>query len=102
MRAELARLAKRFPPGLERAVAFDTTTVVGDSIREVLITLAEAILLVIAVIFLFLQDWRSTLIPAITIPVSLVGTFAFVKLLRLLDQHAHPLRHHARHRPRRR
>ena len=43
-------------------------------------TLAEAILLVIIVIFLFLQDWRSTLIPAVTIPVSLVGTFAFVKL----------------------
>ena len=52
----------------------------GDSIREVLKTLAEAILIVIIVIFLFLQGWRSTLIPAITIPVSLVGTFAFVKL----------------------
>ena len=81
VKAELARLSKRFPPGLKYKVAFDTTTVVGESIREVLITLLEAILFVIAVIFLFLQDWRSTLIPAITIPVSLVGAFAFVKLL---------------------
>ena len=81
VKAELARLSKRFPPGLKYKVAFDTTTVVGESIREVLITLLEAILFVIAVIFFFLQDWRSTLIPAITIPVSLIGAFAFVKLL---------------------
>jgi HAE1 family hydrophobic/amphiphilic exporter-1 len=81
VRAELLRLSKRFPPGLRYKVAFDTTTVVGESIREVLITLLEAILFVIAVIFFFLQDWRSTLIPAITIPVSLIGAFAFVKLL---------------------
>jgi HAE1 family hydrophobic/amphiphilic exporter-1 len=81
VRAELLRLAKRFPPGLRYKVAFDTTTVVGESIREVLITLLEAIFFVIAVIFLFLQDWRTTVIPAITIPVSLVGAFAFVKLL---------------------
>ncbi|HXO22151.1 MAG TPA: efflux RND transporter permease subunit, partial [Thermoanaerobaculia bacterium] len=81
VRAELLRLSQRFPPGFRYKVAFDTTTVVGESIREVLITLIEAILFVIAVIFLFLQDWRTTLIPAITIPVALVGTFAFVKLL---------------------
>jgi HAE1 family hydrophobic/amphiphilic exporter-1 len=80
-KAELLRLAKNFPPGLRYAMAFDTTTVVGESIRDVLITLLQAILLVIAVIFLFLQDWRSTFIPAVTIPVSLVGTFVFVKLL---------------------
>jgi HAE1 family hydrophobic/amphiphilic exporter-1 len=80
-KAELQRLAKNFPPGLRYAIAFDTTTVVGESIRDVLITLLEAILLVIAVIYIFLQDWRSTIIPAVTIPVSLVGTFAFVKLL---------------------
>ncbi len=81
VRAELERLKKRFPPGLEYAVAFDTTTFVGDSIREVLKTLAEAILCVMLVMFVFLQDWRSTLIPAVTIPVSLVGAFAFIKLL---------------------
>ena len=79
--AELQRLSKRFPPGLKYAIAFDTTRAVGQSIAEVLKTLTEAILIVILVIFLFLQSWRSTLIPAITIPVSLVGTFIFAKLL---------------------
>lgn len=81
VRAELATLAKRFPPGLKYAIAFDTTTFVGDSIREVLKTLIEAIVFVMIVMFVFLQDWRSTLIPAVTIPVSLVGAFAFIKLL---------------------
>jgi len=80
VRDELAKLQAQFPPGLKYAVAFDTTTAVGESISEVLKTLAEAILIVILVIFLFLQTWRSTIIPAITIPVSLVGTFAFIKL----------------------
>src|ERR1019366_6596791 len=75
----LQDLSKSFPPGLEYAVAFDATTVVGDSIREVLVTLGEAILIVIVVIFLFLLDWRATIIPAVTIPVSLIGTFAFIK-----------------------
>lgn len=78
---ELLRLSKNFPPGLKAAVAFDTTTVIGESMRDVLITLIQAIVLVIFVIYIFLQDWRSTLIPAIAIPVSLVGTFIFIKLL---------------------
>jgi len=78
--AALAQLSKQFPPGLKYAIAFDTTTVVGDSIREVLQTLAEAIVIVIVVIFFFLQDWRATIIPAVTIPVSLIGTFAFIHL----------------------
>ncbi len=77
---EMARLEKAFPPGLEWRLAFDNVGVVRESIQEVLITLVEAILLVILVMFLFLQNWRSTLIPAITIPVSLIGTFAFIKL----------------------
>ncbi len=80
-KAALLKIAKNFPPGLKYAVAFDTTTVIGESIRDVLITLLEAIVLVIIVIYIFLQDWRSTLIPALTIPVSLIGTFIFVKLL---------------------
>ncbi len=79
--AELDRLAKQFPPGVKYQVAFNTTDVVEESIREVLKTLAEAIALVVLVIFIFLQTWRSTLIPAITIPVSLVGTFGFIKLM---------------------
>jgi hydrophobic/amphiphilic exporter-1 (mainly G- bacteria), HAE1 family len=77
---ELLRLSKTFPPGLKAAVAFDTTTVIGESIKDVLVTLLQAILLVVFVIFIFLQDWRSTLIPAVTIPVSLIGAFIFVKL----------------------
>jgi HAE1 family hydrophobic/amphiphilic exporter-1 len=79
-KAALAELYKSFPPGLEYAIAFDSTTIVGDSIREVLTTLAEAIGIVILVIFLFLLDWRATIIPAVTIPVSLIGTFAFIKI----------------------
>ncbi len=79
--AELERLKKSFPPGMQYQISFDTATVVKDSIREVVKTLFEAIVLVIIVIFLFLQDWRSTIIPAATIPVSLVGVFAFVKAL---------------------
>jgi HAE1 family hydrophobic/amphiphilic exporter-1 len=77
---EMARLEKSFPPGLEWRLAFDNVGVVRESIKEVLVTLVEAIILVILVMFLFLQNWRSTLIPAITIPVSLIGTFAFVRL----------------------
>jgi HAE1 family hydrophobic/amphiphilic exporter-1 len=79
-KAVLKELSKSFPPGLEYAIAFDSTTVIGDSIREVMVTLAEAIFIVITVIFLFLLDWRATIIPAVTIPVSLIGTFAFIKI----------------------
>ena len=79
--AELDRLSKHFPPGMQYKNAFDTTEAVGESVRDVLVTLIQAIVLVILVIFIFLQDWRSTIIPAVTIPVSLIGTFAFVKAL---------------------
>src|SRR5918995_695829 len=79
--AEMERVDDQFPPGLKWQLAFDNVGVVRESIIEVLKTLAEAIVLVILVLFLFLQNWRSTVIPAITIPVSLIGTFAFVKLL---------------------
>ena len=77
-KAALIELSKSFPPGMKYVVAFDTTTVVGDSVREVVTTLEEAIIIVILVIFLFLLDWRATIIPAVTIPVSLIGTFAFI------------------------
>lgn len=79
-RAKLIELEKSFPPGLKYVIAVDTTTVVSDSIKEVEVTIAEAIVIVILVIFLFLQDWRATIIPAVTIPVSLIGTFAFIKV----------------------
>ena len=81
VRAELDRLSANFPPGMKYQIAFNTTQVVAASIREVLITLVEGIVLVVLVMFLFLQSWRTTLIPTITIPVSLVGAFAFVKLM---------------------
>ena len=79
VRAELTRLSASFPPSMRYKIAFNPTAAVRDSIDEVLKTLAEAIVLVILVIFLFLQDGRATVIPAVTIPVSLIGTFAFVK-----------------------
>src|SRR6202051_2326507 len=81
VRAELEKLAPTFPKGAFYDIAFDSTDFVNESIREVVKTLAIAIVLVILVVFLFLQDWRTTLIPAITIPVSLIGTFALMKLL---------------------
>jgi hydrophobic/amphiphilic exporter-1 (mainly G- bacteria), HAE1 family len=79
-KAALDELSKSFPPDLVYQIPFDTTTVIGDSIREVVGTLGEAIVIVIIVIFLFLLDWRATVIPAITIPVALIGTFAFIKI----------------------
>ena len=77
-KAALVELSKSFPPGIKYVIAFDTTTVVGDSVKEVITTLEEAVIIVIIVIFLFLLDWRATIIPAVTIPVSLIGTFAFI------------------------
>jgi HAE1 family hydrophobic/amphiphilic exporter-1 len=76
----ISELSREFPPGLQVQNAFDTTEAVSASVKEVEHTLLAAIGLVIAVIYLFLQSGTSTLIPAITIPVSLIGTFAFVKL----------------------
>jgi hydrophobe/amphiphile efflux-1 (HAE1) family protein len=76
VRAELARLSERFPAGVAQMVRYDPTRFVAESISEVIRTLFEAMLLVFLVVYLFLQDWRATLIPAVTIPVSLIGTFA--------------------------
>jgi HAE1 family hydrophobic/amphiphilic exporter-1 len=79
--AELQRLSKSFPSGMHYRVAFDTTDAVGESIRDVTYTVGSAIVLVILVIFIFLGDWRTTMIHFIATPVSLIGTFVFVKLL---------------------
>jgi HAE1 family hydrophobic/amphiphilic exporter-1 len=79
--AELERLSKSFPPGMRYQVAFDVTDAVSESIRDVIYTVGSAILLVILVIFIFLGDWRTTMIHFIATPVSLIGTFIFVKLL---------------------
>jgi HAE1 family hydrophobic/amphiphilic exporter-1/multidrug efflux pump len=74
-------LAERFPAGLTYAIPYDTTRFVEVSIREVVKTLGEAMLLVILVVYLFLQNWRATLIPIIAVPVSLIGTFAGLLML---------------------
>jgi len=75
------RLQAKFPAGMHYNVAFDTTLYVSESIKEVVTTLLIAIALVVLVIFLFLQDWRTTLIPSLTIPISLLGTFFLMKVL---------------------
>ncbi len=76
----IAELEADFPPGMKYGIGFDTTEYVRQSLVSVLWTLVQAIGLVVLVIYVFLQDWRTTVIPAITIPVSLVATFAIVKL----------------------
>jgi hydrophobic/amphiphilic exporter-1 (mainly G- bacteria), HAE1 family len=81
VRAAMAQIAKTMPAGISYKIAFDTSDFVRASIKEVVVTLLIAILLVVLVIFIFLQNWHSTLIPSITIPVSLIGTFAAMKLL---------------------
>jgi hydrophobe/amphiphile efflux-1 (HAE1) family protein len=81
VKAELKELSSRFPEGLTYTVAYDTTRFVEVSIREVLKTLGEAMLLVFLVVYLFLQNWRATLIPIVAVPVSLIGTFAGLYLL---------------------
>ncbi|MEH2196517.1 MAG: efflux RND transporter permease subunit [Nostoc sp.] len=78
---KIVALEKSFPPGLKAQLAFDTTPFVEISLEEVLHTLVEAIILVVLVIFVFLQDWRTTIIPTIAIPVSLIGTCAALLVL---------------------
>src|SRR3954464_13670743 len=75
------QIKPRFPPGLAYSVPYETTKFVRVSIREVVITLLEAMLLVVLVVFLFLQNWRATLIPIAAVPVSLIGTFAGLYVL---------------------
>lgn len=76
----VAELAANFPPGMEYEMALDATEFVKVSMEEVILTLVEAVLLVVLIIFIFLQDWRTTIIPAIAIPVSLVGAFLFLNI----------------------
>ena len=81
VKKELSHLKERFPAGMDVVVSVDTTLAVTAGIKEILWTLGEAMVLVILVVFLFLQNWRATLIPMIAVPVSLIGTFAFFPLL---------------------
>jgi HAE1 family hydrophobic/amphiphilic exporter-1 len=81
VKAQMEDLKSRFPDGLEYTVAMDTTLPITEGMKEIVTTLLEAIVLVIIVVFLFLQNWRATLIPLLAVPVSLVGTFAVFPLL---------------------
>ena len=74
----MERLAKNFPEDMEWSIKYDTTTFITSSVHEVIVTLIEAVLLVILVVFIFLQNMRATLIPVIAVPVSLIGTLAFM------------------------
>ena len=81
VRQEMDKVAKAFPPGVSYDIPYDTTIFIEVSIKEVVKTLVEATLLVILVVFLFLQSWRATLIPAIAVPISLIGTLAGMEAL---------------------
>jgi len=79
--ARMTELAKSFPPGVRWSIAFDTTPYVTESIKEVVKTLFEAMLLVTLVVFVFLQSWRATLIPVLAVPVSVIGAFFGMQVL---------------------
>ncbi|HEU4855491.1 MAG TPA: efflux RND transporter permease subunit, partial [Nitrosospira sp.] len=81
VRQEMDRLAGSFPTGVSYDIPYDTTTFIDVSIKEVMKTLVEATLLVILVVFVFLQSWRATLIPAVAVPISLIGTLAGMEAL---------------------
>ncbi|HEY7898635.1 MAG TPA: multidrug efflux RND transporter permease subunit [Gemmatimonadaceae bacterium] len=79
--ARLKELSKSLPPGVSAQIPFDTTPFITESIREVVKTLGEAMILVTLVVFLFLQSWRATLIPILAVPVSIIGTFLGLQFL---------------------
>ncbi len=81
VRAKMAELSKNFPQGLSYDIVYDPTVFVRGSIEAVVKTLLEAVLLVVLVVVLFLQTWRASIIPLVAVPVSLVGTFAFMHLM---------------------
>ncbi|HKC23856.1 MAG TPA: efflux RND transporter permease subunit, partial [Thermoanaerobaculia bacterium] len=81
VRRAMSGVKQRFPEDMDTVVSVDTTAPVTEGIREIVKTLGEAMLLVILVVFLFLQNWRATLIPLVAVPVSLIGTFAVFPLL---------------------
>jgi hydrophobic/amphiphilic exporter-1 (mainly G- bacteria), HAE1 family len=81
VKEQMEELKTRFPQDLDYVVSMDTTLPITEGMKEILTTLFEAIVLVIIVVFLFLQGWRATLIPLLAVPVSLIGTFAIFPLL---------------------
>jgi len=81
VRAKMEELKERFPDDLDYAIVYDTTPVISESINEVFFTLRDAVFLVAVVVLLFLQNWRSALIPLLAVPVAVVGTFAVMRLM---------------------
>src|SRR5262249_44640235 len=81
IRKTMDELAQKFPAGVEYRIVYDTTVFVNESIHDVYKTLFEAIILVLIVVLVFLQNWRATIIPMIAVPVSLIGTFAVMAAL---------------------
>jgi hydrophobic/amphiphilic exporter-1 (mainly G- bacteria), HAE1 family len=81
VKAQMKILSQSFPPGMRYDIAFDTTTFIEAGAEEVVISLVQSVLLVVLILYLFLQDWRSALITSIVIPIAFIGTFIFVKLL---------------------
>src|SRR4051794_24458628 len=81
VKERMRQLKRRFPPGMDYAIVYDTTPFINESIREVFKTLFDAVVLVAAVVLLFLQNWRSALIPLVAVPVAVIGTFAVMAVL---------------------
>src|SRR5262249_36739479 len=81
VRSKMEGLKKRFPPGIDYAIVYDTTPFITESINEVFKTLRDAVILVAVVVLLFLQNWRSALIPMVAVPVAIIGTFAVMAAL---------------------
>jgi len=81
VKKKMAELSRRFPPGMAYSIKYDTTKFVSASMKEVILTLTEALLLVFAVIYLFLQNWRTMVIAGIAIPVSMIGTLTVMKMV---------------------
>src|SRR5262249_29152295 len=81
VKERMRELKGHFPPGVDYAIVYDTTPFINESIKEVFETLFDAVVLVAAVVLVFLQNWRSALIPLVAVPVAIVGTFAVMALL---------------------
>ena len=88
----MAELKKNMPEGVDYQIVYDPTQFVRASIEAVVHTLLEAVALVVLVVILFLQTWRASIIPLLAVPVSIIGTFAVMYALRLLDQRADAVR----------
>ena len=81
VKTTMEEISRTFPEGMKYEIPFDMTTYISESIHEVYKTLIEALVLVIVVVFLFLQSWRATLIPLVAVPISLIGTFGFMLIM---------------------